>query len=280
MDGQCKVNEEGRRENFTMVPNIIDDLDLSPYAVRLYLHLKRVAGDTGSCYQSGKTISEKCKMSTGMITKAKRELMAAGLISVALMSNGKNIYHDITILDVWKRNSLSHSERDRSCGETDRSPGETINNPINNITINNTSSPIGETQISETQTQISKDKVKKEKKGIIPLEGSTHEKIVRIFGGKYFQNPTQIETIEANLKTWGETRILDYFTWARNINMSLGNAIAGMTNGLKKRAAYEQSKNLYNQEPIETPEQRRKAAQEKKDRDDAFVASLIGTSRL
>ncbi len=147
-----RVVEEGKRDNFTIIPNLIDDLGLSPYAVRLYFHLKRVAGEKGECWQSGDTMAKICAMSTGTISKAKKELVKLALIRVEVKSTEKNIYHQITIIDVWERNkvtSISRSEQPSpseilsspdeklpSPSERLSSPDETNKNPLNKNTIN------------------------------------------------------------------------------------------------------------------------------------------------
>jgi DNA-binding MarR family transcriptional regulator len=74
------IDEASPRTNFTMVPNIVDDMMLSPHAFRLYIHFRRVAGENRLCYQSVKTLAMICKMSTGMVSQAKKELVEAGLI--------------------------------------------------------------------------------------------------------------------------------------------------------------------------------------------------------
>ena len=76
---QEEVNE---RKYWIQIPNLIDELELSPYAVRLYLRLKRRAGENGSCYESSSNLAKGCKMSTHKIVDAKRELQQAGLISI------------------------------------------------------------------------------------------------------------------------------------------------------------------------------------------------------
>jgi hypothetical protein len=140
-----KISEEGKRSNFTIIPNMIDDLDLSPFAVRLYIHLKRVAGEDGECFQSGNTLSKSCKMSVGSIHNAKKELVDKGLVKVEVKKStyatGANTYHLITIVDVWAKNDtqalspheegVSPHELPPSLDETPRSPHETIKIPVN-----------------------------------------------------------------------------------------------------------------------------------------------------
>lgn len=86
------------------LPNMIDDLGLSVYAFRLYVHLKRVAEDEGSCWQSARTLATACNMSSGQVSKAKDELEAQGLITRHIKMVRGGIGDDITIVDIWPRN--------------------------------------------------------------------------------------------------------------------------------------------------------------------------------
>jgi hypothetical protein len=134
---EYKIREDGRRNNFTILPNIIDTMGLSLIAYRLYGHLKRIAGESGECYQSGRTIAKETCMSTGAISKAKDELTKAGLIKVEVKNTDRNIFHSITIVDIWDKNNCSPHEQGSSyetlCSphEELRSPGETIKIYVN-----------------------------------------------------------------------------------------------------------------------------------------------------
>lgn len=134
-----KIQDAGDlRKYYTQVPNMIDDAGLSLIAFRLYVHLKRVAGENGECYQSTSTLATACNMSAGAISKAKAELIKAELIEIEVMKDKEKQYHSITIKDVWAKNlttytdSLSRGEHSLSLSEQPRSPGETKNNPIKN----------------------------------------------------------------------------------------------------------------------------------------------------
>ncbi|MDT5120664.1 MAG: hypothetical protein QOC96_146 [Acidobacteriota bacterium] len=72
-----QAHDHNRRYYRTEIPNIVDDLGLSPIALRLYLHIKRVAGanPAGRCYQGARKLRDVCKMSLGSVTSAKRELL-------------------------------------------------------------------------------------------------------------------------------------------------------------------------------------------------------------
>lgn len=137
-------DQSGDRDNFTMVPNFIFRLGLSPYAVTLYGYIKQAAGETGRCFKSTTTIASELSMSAGSVSAAKIELEKNGLIQIDNIrrAQGGKPYHSIAILDVWQRNAefIATHKRERSLGEQANSSdeiatsqGEIIKNPsINN----------------------------------------------------------------------------------------------------------------------------------------------------
>ena len=105
------VSEAPPRSHFTMIPNMIDDLPLSPHAVRLYLHLCRVIGMGGACWQSTATLAKACRMSTGIVSRVKHELANAGLIRVEEKRGAGGVYHEVMIIDIWQRNADFYAPR-------------------------------------------------------------------------------------------------------------------------------------------------------------------------
>jgi hypothetical protein len=104
------IKEEGQHKYYAQIPNIVDSADLSPHAIRLYLHLKRVAGDAGECYQSVRTMAKLCKMSKSAVHDAKISLVEAKFIKIENKKGGcKYGYQSITILDIWEENNAAFS---------------------------------------------------------------------------------------------------------------------------------------------------------------------------
>ena len=101
------------RKYFIQIPNMIDDSELTVYEFRLYVHLKRVAGDEGKCYQSTQTLAKACKMSTAAVSRAKKSLAAKNLITIEGKpgEHGGRDYHEITITDIWEKNISSYSQK-------------------------------------------------------------------------------------------------------------------------------------------------------------------------
>lgn len=145
MAARYEIRDDGDyRKYFTQTPNIVDDMELSVYAFRLYFHLRRVAGDNGECWQSVDTLSKSCRMSAGMITKSRNELVKAGLIKIDRKDNprGGRDFFIIALVDLWKDNyekykATSLYELASSPDELASSPHEVKNNPVNKNPIKN-----------------------------------------------------------------------------------------------------------------------------------------------
>lgn len=90
-----------RQPYSTEFHDIIDDLNLSPHAFRLYMHVKRVHDETGQgCHETTSELAHICNMSTGMVSEAKRELLDAQLFIIGKGKRGRNEVDIITPLEV------------------------------------------------------------------------------------------------------------------------------------------------------------------------------------
>jgi predicted transcriptional regulator len=139
-------NEKPDRDYFTMIPNMIFYIGLTPYDVRLYCELKRIAGDYGKCWMKTKNLAKICNMSMGTVSNSKQHLKEFGLIEIEEFSAEIGVYHEIKIIDIWESNTQFCKNRaasdsrsphewensiSRSPDEQPRSPHELINIPIN-----------------------------------------------------------------------------------------------------------------------------------------------------
>jgi hypothetical protein len=90
---------------YARIPNmIIDDLNYSELA--LYTYYKRVAYDTGSCWQSTATIGKSLKMSPKKVKATRRLLEKRGLITVTANLKGdvECSPKTIRIVNIWQEN--------------------------------------------------------------------------------------------------------------------------------------------------------------------------------
>jgi len=141
----------------TEIPNIIDDMDLSVYAFRLYVRLKRVAGDDGKCFYTTRQLAEQCRMSVGAVSKAKQELVEKDLIRVD--SDGKWVRDNIMIVDMWPANFayFAQEKEDDSCSYSEQEsalPVHVVNSPVHTVNapvhvVNVKEEPIKEEPIKE-----------------------------------------------------------------------------------------------------------------------------------
>jgi hypothetical protein len=131
------IDEGAGRRYYTEIPNLVLTLNLSPFELALYVHLKRTAGDDGRCWKSTPTLAKETGMSAGMITKAKEglvkkreELAGRALIVVTEEPNphGGRARHVVTLTDVWPEN-VARFSRPSSQDELASSPHELANSP-------------------------------------------------------------------------------------------------------------------------------------------------------
>jgi hypothetical protein len=149
MDTPQRVKDEGSLHHYRIeLPNLIDDMDMSVYAFRLYAHLKRRAGDHGDCWEGTRKLAASCRMSLGQVSKAKKELIDLGLITITKRDTPSGPGDEISIIDIWPKNfdtfkrspherftdtSVHHtnaSQLERSQGELMRSQGEHEEEPV------------------------------------------------------------------------------------------------------------------------------------------------------
>lgn len=108
------VTDKGdARKYFTVIPNVVYSLNLTPHELALYNLLKRTAGEGGTCWKSTATLAKEANMSAGSVSNAKDNLCKprAGignepLITVTEEKNekGGKPRHIITMTDVWPYN--------------------------------------------------------------------------------------------------------------------------------------------------------------------------------
>jgi len=225
------------RKYWTQLPNKIDDDNLDPYEFRLYVHLKRVAGDSGQCWQNTQTLASHCRMSAGKVSQAKQSLASKGLIYINTSKSDRGKpYHVITIVDIWPQNMLlyagqgspseginSPDEVISSCDEVISSPGEIKKNPLRKT--------LEEKNIAATPPPSSPPLAKS-----LPLtEGQLF--FLNAFGRKRFATVIQKQAIAAVEAEVGLEQWKDAVTWAaRNNIRNLDSMITAARNSGKGKS--------------------------------------------
>lgn len=103
-----KVRGKGQRHYYIQLPWLIDDSDLGPHALALYIHLATLAYREGDFDATTRELAEHCKMSTFSVSRAKQELIDAGLIEVSTSGPSPTSRHVITLVDVWEKNEAKY----------------------------------------------------------------------------------------------------------------------------------------------------------------------------
>lgn len=105
-EGNRYIDHSGDRKYFTQIPNLIIDFPLSPYAFRVYVHIKRVTGEDGICWQTTRTIADRCNISRNSVNRAIKELVSNRFIEVIKVpgKHGEFSHNEMTIRDIWKNN--------------------------------------------------------------------------------------------------------------------------------------------------------------------------------
>lgn len=113
------IDQNSDRKYFTMLPNVIDDLDLSVIAFRLYVHYRRVAGENGSAKIGVRALAKKFKVGNAKIIEAKTELEKHGLITVKSFPKSENKPDEIRLVNIWRRN-LDHFDQPKAVPEQEQ----------------------------------------------------------------------------------------------------------------------------------------------------------------
>jgi len=92
------------RKYFTQIPNLIDELDLSPLAIALYFHYARWSATRIKHTPNVRFFEQKYRTSSRSIAAAKLDLVRHRLTRVESRA-GKGRPDIVHINDVWKRNS-------------------------------------------------------------------------------------------------------------------------------------------------------------------------------
>lgn len=101
----------------TEIPNIVFEMGLDPFQLSVYCNLKRIAGDSGSCWYSKKALSKICGMGE---TKLKECINFLSNLPTPLIKiiprkkpDGSPDSNIILITDVWRENG-SHFRNNNS----------------------------------------------------------------------------------------------------------------------------------------------------------------------
>ena len=99
------IDESGDKKYFTQIPNIVDELGLSPLEECLYFFYKRHSYKGGGAVEIGvRDLMNRFGCGAKAIRKAKGKLVELGLIDVESFPKADSRPDRVTVLDIWERN--------------------------------------------------------------------------------------------------------------------------------------------------------------------------------
>lgn len=140
------VNEQGEEEK----------VKLGAIHKWLYVCLKDLCGESGTCYRTLRTLAEETGISTGKLSTSIRDLKNAGLIHADKKRRSNNptakeVWH-ITIVDIWQANAIAHPTK-RSSAEPFNKNVHVVNNNVHVTNNNGSKRSCGEQQCSRGETE-------------------------------------------------------------------------------------------------------------------------------
>ncbi len=145
---------------------------LTPVQKWLYVCLKDLCGEHGTCYRTLRVLADETGISTGMLSESIRCLHDAGLIHAEKKrrfgTSSKEVWH-ITIVDIWQANAIAHPSK-RSHSEQSTENVHTVNNNVHTMNDIDEKRSAGEQKRSHSETE------EESLSSIIIEEGSSEER--------------------------------------------------------------------------------------------------------
>lgn len=116
-------DESGDRNYFTIIPNFILNHS-TVYDRDLYIQMKRIAGEKGSCWMSQKSLAKQCGVSINRLKKSLKYLIDHKWIKFAgkktiNTSGGVQEVMEYKIIDLWKLNNQFYEEKYKGVSRDD-----------------------------------------------------------------------------------------------------------------------------------------------------------------
>ncbi|MCX6715633.1 MAG: helix-turn-helix domain-containing protein [Candidatus Taylorbacteria bacterium] len=109
------IDKSGDRKYFTIIPNYIVNHS-TVYEQAIYLYMKRVAGEDGTCWMSAMEIAKRLDCSRNTIAKYQKKLVERGWIEVVgHHATGETNQQTIEyrIVDLWSLNIRHYEEKSK-----------------------------------------------------------------------------------------------------------------------------------------------------------------------
>jgi len=106
MDNQL-IDHSGDRKYRIEIPHLVWASVRDPYELSLWVTVKMIAGESGSCFMSTTNLARAAKMSRGKVSECRRRLIEANLLEGGIMNDpqgkGQGVWR-LVVPDLWKEN--------------------------------------------------------------------------------------------------------------------------------------------------------------------------------
>jgi len=108
---KSQFNNENKKY-FTIVPNYVIEHS-SAYELAVYTYLKRVAGESGTCWESANNIGKKLNADPKTIRKYLKVLIEKNLIEKVGVKGKTKPTAEYKIIKIWELNTKHYQEKDK-----------------------------------------------------------------------------------------------------------------------------------------------------------------------
>ena len=106
------MDKSGDRKYFTIIPNYIINHS-TVFEQTIYLYMKRVAGEEGSCWESPNNIAGKLGVDPKTVRKYQKKLVERGWIEIVGTHRKTKPTIEYKIVDLWELNTKYYAEKMR-----------------------------------------------------------------------------------------------------------------------------------------------------------------------
>jgi len=220
------IDKSGDRKYFTIIPNYIVNHS-TVYEQAIYLYMKRVAGEKGTCWESPINIAKKLGADPKTIRRYQKRLVERGWIEeVGTMGKTKPTI-EYKVIDLWELNTRYYAEKDK--GNSTLSPRKGIMplkkkdlTPFDQVQNGNKEEPIKKIYKEETETPA--NAIPMSLKEFVDWCGKSNHRHIQIIGNwadtiePDFQTKAQWEAFikrnvrtAKNLEPFGDEKIIQGF---------------------------------------------------------------------
>jgi len=106
------IDKSGDRKYFTIIPNYIVNHS-TVYEQAIYLYMKRVAGEEGTCWESPINIAKKLGVDPKTVRKYQKRLVERGWIEEVGKAGKTKPTIEYKIIDLWELNARHYAQKER-----------------------------------------------------------------------------------------------------------------------------------------------------------------------